>query len=146
MRDPEDFVGAKLVLLIGDRLATLLRSSRPDILYPGHWDLPGGGREPGETPEACVLRELHEELGLVLAPEALTWKRVYPSPDFPGRASVFFAARLPAEAEAQVRFGDEGQRWALMAPATFVAHPGAVPHFRDRARDGLAALGVRLDD
>jgi 8-oxo-dGTP diphosphatase len=144
MTQPDDFVGAKLVLLIGDRLATLLRDERAGILYPGYWDLPGGGREGDESPEACVIRELHEELGLVLAPDELLWKRVYRSPDFPGRVSVFFAARLPATAEAEVRFGGEGQRWALMEPAAFVHHHRAVPHFRGRARDGLAALGVIL--
>lgn len=29
-----------------------------------YWLLPGGGIEPGETEEACVLREVHEETGL----------------------------------------------------------------------------------
>jgi len=29
-----------------------------------YWLLPGGGREPGETPQACVKREVREETGL----------------------------------------------------------------------------------
>jgi len=40
------------------------------IYHAGQISLPGGGAEPGETAEACALRELHEELGV--APNEVT--------------------------------------------------------------------------
>lgn len=39
--------------------------------HPGQWALPGGRIDPGETPEQAALRELWEEVGLQLGPEAV---------------------------------------------------------------------------
>ena len=36
--------------------------------HAGQWALPGGRIDDGETPEEAALRELHEELGLDIAP------------------------------------------------------------------------------
>ncbi|MEX0847590.1 MAG: CoA pyrophosphatase [Ilumatobacteraceae bacterium] len=39
--------------------------------HAGQWALPGGRIDPGETPEQTALRELDEELGLLLGPDAV---------------------------------------------------------------------------
>jgi len=53
-------VGAALVEA-GRLLAA--RRSAPEELA-GRWELPGGKVEPGEAPEAALVRELREELGV----------------------------------------------------------------------------------
>ena len=54
--------GAKAILYRGAELVTILRDDIPTIPFPDHWDLPGGGIEPGETPLDALLREVAEEL------------------------------------------------------------------------------------
>lgn len=130
------FSGAKLALLRGPDLVTILRDDLPHIPWPGHWDLPGGGREDAETPLDCALRETEEELGLKIPRRAIGWSRLYPGPEPAG--CWFFAAELPELDPARIRMGDEGQEWRLMPVAAFLAQPLAVPHLRDRLRDYLA--------
>ncbi len=51
------------ILYQGDRVLMQLRDDVDTILYPGHWGLFGGHLEPGEPPEAAVVREVYEEIG-----------------------------------------------------------------------------------
>ena len=48
-----------------DRDGRVLLAQRPaGKQMAGLWEFPGGKVEPGETPEAALVRELHEELGI----------------------------------------------------------------------------------
>ena len=52
------------VALIDAEGRVLLARRPPGKTMAGLWEFPGGKVEPGETPEAALIRELHEELGI----------------------------------------------------------------------------------
>lgn len=59
-------VGAFAVIFDAD--GRVLLSHRRDM---DAWNLPGGGLEPGEKPDECVVREVREETGLNVAVDRL---------------------------------------------------------------------------
>jgi len=63
-------VSVKGVVLLGSRVPLLLNER-------DEWELPGGRLEVGEQPEACVAREVAEELGLSVRAELLLDAWVY---------------------------------------------------------------------
>ncbi len=54
-------VGAALIYENGRYLIT---QRMPGDSFGGYWELPGGKKEPNESLEECVIRELKEELGI----------------------------------------------------------------------------------
>ncbi len=59
-----------VALVRGDGRVLLQRRAAGGA-HAGLWEFPGGKVEPGEAPETAAARELHEELGLVVAPAGL---------------------------------------------------------------------------
>lgn len=138
MRERHEFMGAKLALFLGPRLLVLRRDDRPGLLWPGYWDLPGGGREGEEGPLDCALRETREEFGLEVPAAQVRWARAYTNSI--GRTVWFLAGAMPEAAARQVRLGEEGQGWDLFAPEEFLGHDKAVPPFKARLRDYLGGV------
>ncbi len=107
--------GCQVVLVdAAGRILLQLRDDIPTIPFPGMWAIPGGMLEPGETPLACIVREVVEELGVRIAPaevaHLMTRTRSY-------GIEHTFTARLDVAAE-DIRL-TEGQRvaWFPVADA-----------------------------
>lgn len=135
--DPQaqDFDGAKIAILLGNRVLTLLRDDTPEIVFPGMWDLPGGARDPGETPVETALRELHEELGLKMDPARIIYRRAYAEP----HVTWFFGAEWPDLDLDQIVFGNEGQGWEAMEVDVFLSRTDGISHLQERLAAFLAA-------
>lgn len=141
MTEPKgNFIGAKAAFFHGSRLLTLQRDDLPGLPWAGQWDVPGGGREGDEGPEDCLLRELFEEFGLRLPPERLLARWALPSISNPARVAWFFAGRITEAEIAAIRFGDEGQGWALMEVEAYLAHPKSIREMHGRV--GLARTAL----
>jgi 8-oxo-dGTP diphosphatase len=59
-------------VILRDDGCFLLGQRGPGSFYPGYWEFPGGKVEPGETPRAALVRELHEELAIEVL-DATPW-------------------------------------------------------------------------
>jgi len=64
MNDPGSTAVVVAAALIDADGRILLQQRPPGKSLPGLWEFPGGKIEAGETPEAALIRELHEELGI----------------------------------------------------------------------------------
>ena len=67
----------------------------------GHWEFPGGKREPGESLEQCLVREIEEELGVTVAVGALLHATEHRY-DTRVVALYFFACRLTGTPQPQL--------------------------------------------
>jgi len=96
-----------------------------EIPVGSFWATPGGGIEPGESPESAIRRELMEEVGIrdvSLGPVIWTRTHVFPmSPDFDGQRETIFLVRCyrqsgePTMSSAELRSEGvtEARCWSL---------------------------------
>jgi 8-oxo-dGTP pyrophosphatase MutT (NUDIX family) len=63
--EPELRLGARVLVLDPHDRVLLIHARDPDEPASEWWELPGGGIDPGETPQAAASRELAEETGFL---------------------------------------------------------------------------------
>lgn len=75
--DGSEAVRVGVGVALTDETSRLLLELRSDVMM---WGITGGRLEPGETPEACAIREIHEETGLLLDPMQLEFFGIFAEP------------------------------------------------------------------
>jgi|TARA_R110002073_G_scaffold156447_1_gene311717 8-oxo-dGTP diphosphatase len=99
----------------------VLLAQRPEgKSMAGLWEFPGGKVEPGETPEAALIRELHEELGIE------TWESCLAPLTFASHSYEDFHLLMPLFACRKwqgIVTGREGQTLAWARPNRLRDYP-----------------------
>lgn len=129
-----EFHGVKIALLVQDKLLLHLRDNIPGLFNANMWDFPGGGREGSETPMACALREIHEELSIDLSPDAIIWQKEYPAMKDPTQQAYFMVAKLSEEMLSSIDL-TEGQKWELFTQKRFFEDPQVIGALKQRFQD-----------
>ena len=107
-----------------------LLASRPEgKVYAGYWEFPGGKLEAGESVEAALARELHEELGITVDPaQVQRWREQLV--DYPhALVRLHFCQLRHWQGELQTREG-QALAWETLPVSIAPVLPGAVPVLR----------------
>ena len=78
-------------IIIDDHKVLTIKRIKPDQTY---WAIPGGGVEAGETNEQALIREIKEELGLVIEVGRLLLKVNSTKPETFGQIEYFYACNI----------------------------------------------------
>ena len=126
-RQPVDVAVGVLIDGRGPDARFLLTSRPAGKAYAGYWEFPGGKVEPGETVEAALARELHEELGITIG-AAQPWQvEVF---DYPhALVRLHFCKVFAWQGEFVMREGQQ-MAWQTLPVQVVPVLPGTLPVLR----------------
>ena len=100
----------------------LIAQRPPDGLLGGLWEFPGGKREPGESLEECLRREVQEELAIAVRVGALLTSVEHAYTHFRITLHAFHCQYLSGEPQCMAC---TGWRWVTVAELDDYAFPAA---------------------
>ena len=118
--------------LEGETLKVWVQTREDDGPYHGLQEFPGGGIEPGETPLVAAVREIAEEVGVVILPEAGRLFGLYPN-SFPGKTIVLHVFLFPPTPELQ----GKGRWLTIQKPDLSSPYLGLIPSPNHKIIDDL---------
>lgn len=115
----------------------LIARRSDDRHLAGHWEFPGGKAEPGETPEACLDREIREELGIEIEVGSLFAKNVH---RYDSKTIELLVYRARPLSESYALSAHSEIRWVSAGELLgFDLAPADVPIARRIAEEGVLA-------
>ncbi len=121
-------VAAALVFRDGKLLIT---QRHADAHLGGLWEFPGGKREPNETFQACLIRELREELGIEAEVGGLVESLTHAYPDKTVHLKFYRCRWLQHEPQP---LGCPAFQWVSAAELKDYAFPAADARLLDKLR------------
>lgn len=114
---------AGIVFVAPDGDVLLLRRSAKEKNYAGHWGLPGGGAEDGETASQAALREAREEIGFEPAVKDIVLKLLDRVKTPTGMMFSTFGLGLDAKFETKLNDEHDEARWFPLNALPKPLHP-----------------------
>jgi 8-oxo-dGTP diphosphatase len=125
--EPRRPVDVAVGVLIDAGQRFLLTSRPAGKVYAGYWEFPGGKVEPGESIEAALRRELHEELGITIG-AAHPWQ--VEIVDYPhALVKLHFCKVFDWQGAFEMREG-QAMAWQTLPVEVAPVLPGTVPVLR----------------
>ena len=119
--DPKPPLILVAAVVLIDTDGRVLLAQRPEgKQMAGLWEFPGGKVDPGETPEAALIRELREELGIDVAASCLApfTFASHAYPDFHLLMPLYVCRKWSG-----IPMAREGQRLTWVRPARLAEYP-----------------------
>lgn len=88
-------------IIVKDDLILIARRGKDENL-PGKWEFPGGKIEKGESPEACLKREIKEELNIDIKVGDFLGESIYEYANGAIRLLAYFSTIIEGEIELSV--------------------------------------------
>lgn len=138
-----EFSGAKGLVFIGEKFIVYRRDDTTKN-SPGLLDLPGGGREGGETPFETFKREVKEEFGVTISENDILASYRKDSMVNLGTKSFFIVTKPLGITVKDIVFGNEGTEWMLMVPEEFIQRSDGIE--RQQKRVGKYLMGNMVSE
>ena len=104
-------------VVVREQKILLCRISSELPRWQGQWTLPGGGIEFGEAPENAMVREVHEETGLVVSAESIlgidSLHDKQSEPEFHGVRVVYSTTIVGGELQSEISGTTDLAEWFL---------------------------------